>query len=166
MKNQTQPQNGPAGPRSQFTQCDPLERRGRKSGRRPSRAFSHSPLASAQKNRHTVPSLFTPISLKTNNPCTKEVSHFFKQLDRAEATLPAARETKVADQEHTASTIVVHPRRPFAIVIAVLAFLRSGSAPQRRRDPALRRRGCCGGVCADGPRRRLRSGLPPLPRRF
>jgi hypothetical protein len=82
------------------------------------------------------------------------------------ATGPGNAVAKVADQEHTCCNNVVRPRRAFAIVLPVLAFLRTGSAPQRRRDPALRRRGCCGGVCADGPRRRLRSGLPPLPRRF
>jgi len=56
--------------------------------------------------------------------------------------------------EHAASDIAVHGRIPFAIVIGVLAFLRMGPARQRPRDPALRRRGCCGVLCAAGPRHR------------
>jgi hypothetical protein len=57
--------------------------------------------------------------------------------------------------EHATSDITIHLQIPFAIVMAVLAFLRMGPARQRPRDPALRRRGSCGVFCAAGPRRRL-----------
>jgi hypothetical protein len=57
--------------------------------------------------------------------------------------------------EHATSDIITHSRIPFAIVTCVLAFLRMGLARQRPRDPTLRRRGCCGVLCAAGLRRRL-----------
>jgi hypothetical protein len=114
--------------------------------------------AVAQKKCHTVPPFSRSNPMKTKKTCAKEVSQNFG--------CRSCRAAKVANQEHARRNIVVHPRIAFAIVVRVLAFLQTGSAPQRRRDPALRRRGCCGGVCAGGPRRRLRSGLPPLPRRF
>lgn len=47
------------------------------------------------------------------------------------------------------------PPNPVCYSLAVLAFLRMGPARQRPRDPALRRRSCCGVFCAAGPRRRL-----------
>jgi len=121
-----------------------------------------SPRFAGTTGCHTMQSTFLRNPLKTNKSVTRKVSHFFAPPRHAHAALPA----EVAIQEHSASIIVVQLRTPFAIVLPVLAFLLTGSAPQRRRDPALRRRGCCGGVCAGGPRRRLRSGLPPLPRRF
>jgi hypothetical protein len=37
----------------------------------------------------------------------------------------------------------------------------SDDARQRPRDPALRRRGCCGGVCADSPRVFCDAAFPP-----
>src|SRR6202142_1923526 len=70
---------------------------------------------------------------------------------------------RIALVEHTPPNIAIHPRISFAIVIAVLAFLRMGPARQRPRDPALRRRGCCGGVCAGSTRASCDAAFPPSP---